>query len=226
MKIRAIFTPLVCLTFGFSCVLMATPAPAAFVTIGAVELADPPPISVVQGATESNTTIIVFPELDNIVLDEDLAVDITTSGTFGTEAQLTPGVIPAGTRVSSRFLHFDPVGTPENPYAAFAAGSVVFTSDRPILGVMVLGPNLSASDAIVGLPGTTYPTGDGSRGLGLVMQDIINITPDQLSVTLAVAAGAGVDQVRVIVAVPEPSTVALLGLAAIGLIAGCRRRRS
>jgi hypothetical protein len=90
---------------------------------------------------------------------------------------------------------------------------------------MVLGPALSASDSIVGLPGTTYPTGDGSRGLGLLPQDIINITADQLSVTLAVAAGAGIDQVRVIVAVPEPNSVALLALTVIGLV-GWRRRRA
>ncbi|MEZ6071639.1 MAG: PEP-CTERM sorting domain-containing protein [Pirellulales bacterium] len=50
------------------------------------------------------------------------------------------------------------------------------------------------------------------------MQDIINITADQLSVTLAVAAGAGVDQVRVIVAIPEPSTIALCGLGIVGLV--------
>jgi hypothetical protein len=225
MRIQGIFAPAVYLALGLLVVVLAAPVSAAFVTIGAVELADPPPLSVVQGATESNTKIITFPELEDVELLADLAVDITTSGTFGLEAQLTPGLIPAGTRVSSFFLHFDPVGTPEDPFSAFAAGSLVFESNRPILGVMVLGPALSASDAIVGLPGTTYPTGDGSRGLGLVPQDIINITADQLSVTLAVAAGAGVDQVRVIVGVPEPNTVALLGLAVIGLVGWRRRTR-
>lgn len=224
MKIQDIYAPLVRLTFGFVIIALAAPVSAAFMTIGAVELADPPPLSVVQGATEDDDTIIAFPELEDIELLVDLAVDITTSGTFGLEAQLTPGVIPAGTKVSSFFMHFDPVGTPEDPFSAFAAGSLVFTSDRPILGVMVLGPALSASDSILGLPGTIYPTGDGSRGLGLVPQDIINITADQLSVTLALAAGAGVDQIRVIVsAIPEPSTFALLGLAVVGLT-GWRRR--
>jgi hypothetical protein len=225
MRIQGIYAPSVSLALGFLVVALAAPVSAAFVTVGSVQLADPPPLSVVQGATESNTTIVTFPELEDVVLLADLAVDITTSGTFGLEAQITPGVIPAGTKVSSRFLHFDPVGTPEDPYSAFAAGSIIFTSDRPILGVMVLGPALSASDSIVGLPGTTYPTGDGSRGLGLLPQDIINITADQLSVTLAVAAGAGIDQVRVIVAVPEPNSVALLALTVIGLV-GWRRRRA
>ncbi|MEZ6071640.1 MAG: hypothetical protein R3C10_15585 [Pirellulales bacterium] len=161
---RFLFAPKLCFLVGALVALIVSPVSAAFMTVGAVQIADPPPTSVVQGATESNTTMIVFSELEDLVLQQDLAVDITTSGTFGTEAQLTPGVIPAGTKVSSRFIHFDPVGTPVDPYSAFAAGSVVFTSDRPILGVMVLGPALSASDAIVGLPGTTYPTGDGSRG--------------------------------------------------------------
>ena len=224
MKARGILAPLVCVTVGLLFVALATPAFADFITIGAVELADPPPLSVVQGATEDDDTIIAFPELEDVELLEDLDVDITTSGTFGLEADLTPGVIPAGTRVSSFFMHFDPVGTPEDPYSAFAAGSLVFESEHPILGVMVLGPALSASDSIVGLPGTTYPSADGSRGLGLVPQDIVNITGDQLSITLAVAAGAGVDQVRVIVGVPEPSTVALLGLAVVGLVGGWRRR--
>src|SRR5262245_44507318 len=49
-------------------------------------------------------------ELQNFTLPSNLAVDITTTGSFASGASVTPGIIPAGTVVNSHAFYFDPAG--------------------------------------------------------------------------------------------------------------------
>lgn len=171
---------------------------AIIATGGAVQQIAPPP-SVDFGALESDTTIFAFEERQCVTLTSDLAVDITTTGTFDEESDLTPGVIPAGTRVSTAFLHADPVGT--DPPPILLEGSVTKSTD--ILGLIVLSRTLDASDSL-GAPGTIYPTGRFGRGLELTAEqaDQITLSADRRTVELRVQTRLHVDQVRIIEACP------------------------
>jgi hypothetical protein len=53
MKRQEIFAPSVCLALGSLVVVLASPVSADFMTIRAVEPADRPPLSVLQGTTKS-----------------------------------------------------------------------------------------------------------------------------------------------------------------------------
>jgi hypothetical protein len=79
---------------------------------------------------------------------------------------------------------------------------------------------LDLSDPVLGNPGTLYPTGLGFRGFDLITNPIL---PDTIlwsgnSVVIVQSNTATImDQLRVIVAVPEPGTIWLSLLAGGGL---------
>ena len=102
---------------------------------------------------QSDTTLFVFPELQDFVLASDLRVNVTDPGTYDCGCTLPFPVprIAAGTEVDSYLVHADPA-TRGIPYFA------VITFDSDILGVMFGGVLLGESDPIVGAPGTLYPT--------------------------------------------------------------------
>lgn len=173
----------------------------------------------------------VFVEKTGLTLGADLAVDIADPGIPGVYSSgdaYAPGVVPAGTRVSSVFVHFD---TPGNNF--FVSDFIVHL-DEDILGVILTDDLLDASDPIVGNGGTTYPTGLDQRGttsdvgggdkvtvgypLDIVSRDVIF----KMSVDVVL------DQVRIITRspVPEPTSFALavLGSVGIGLVRRPRRR--
>jgi hypothetical protein len=140
--------------------LWARPATAGIVsTTGQVDLLSSPPASVKPGQLQSNTDIFAFTEQTDIKLSSAVNVDITSPGTYTTDASLTPGTISAGTSVASYFLHSDP----QNNDSIYD-GSVTFST--PILGVIVLSGTLSNSDVQLGATGTAYPIADTGRGLG------------------------------------------------------------
>ena len=204
------------------CLAVALVASAASAEIVGVtgELAEiEAPPSVVFGQCVSTTEMRVFEEQQDITLTEDLQVTITSAGTYANPEDLTPGVIPAGTVIRSYFLNADP----NSHMSVYFNGSVTFDGD--ILGIMTRQIDLDPSDAITGALGTTYPYGQLSRGLelGAAGSDQIIVESDlrTLTVVRAVASIPG-DQIRVITAVPEPTT---LGLLALGGAALLRRRR-
>jgi hypothetical protein len=163
-----------------------------------------PPASVVPGATESDTDILLFPEATQTMLGAPVAVDISVPGfySFPGSAPFSPGVIPAGATVDSYFLHFDRVSA-----TGFARLSGSATFDCPIVGVIVLTANLDASDASLGRAGTTYPTG-AAPARGLEFEENVTLSADRLtlSVELEIQAGTAgdntVDQIRIITQCP------------------------
>ncbi|HEY3240645.1 MAG TPA: hypothetical protein VGL92_13830, partial [Acidimicrobiia bacterium] len=124
------------------------------------------PSSVLEDAYESETEIRAFDEGQGVTLAAPLAVDITVPGDYAAVDDLTPGTIPAGTRVNSHLLHADPVGSPDPLEPVLVAGAVTF--DTKILGVIILNtiadPNLNNSDGL-GAAATDYPDDLGVRGL-------------------------------------------------------------
>ncbi len=159
-----------------------------------------PPPSVVEGAFESSTDISAFNEKQCFTLPQDVNVDISqTQNSFD---PLTPGTIPAGMVVSSHFMHADSVGSNLNSYST---GFVEFDSD--LLGVILLDNSLDATDNILGLPGTTYPTGFTNRGLELTL---VQFAPDFIGVSFSLdrvtnnwEVTTDVDQIRVITTCTE-----------------------
>ncbi len=196
-------------------------------TTGAV-VVSPAPSDLREGATESNTAILAIHELQDVLLSQSLPLNITIPGTspFGGSANLSPGSLPAGSRVSSYLIHFDSLTN--NSVAA--SGSITF--DSAILGIVALSDTLHATNGLVGLPGVMYPQGD-LRGFELVQQpggsggglDSLTLSADRRTVSFDLQNVEAVDQMRLITAiVPEPSTLALFAVGT-GMLLRMRRRR-
>lgn len=120
--------------------------------------------------------------------------------------------LAAGTRISSHYLVFDP--------ARFTTIGGTVTFDRPILGVIFRGRELSASDFLSN-PLVTY-LNPGSRGFEF--GDILGISGN--TVRFDVKAQTPGDSFRVITAaaVPEPSSWAMLIVGFIMVGVASRRR--
>ena len=167
-------------------------------TTGAIMEIAPPP-SVELDVLESNSTIFAFTEMIGLSLGKDLAVDITSPGSYSEPGDLTPGLIAAKTVVDVYFLHFDPVTG-----LVILSGSITF--DQDIVGVIVLSDSLDATDRSLGFPGTAYPTGLTTRGLefGGVNSDFITLSEDLRTISIDRQATTGMDQIRIITAIPAP----------------------
>ncbi len=161
---------------------------------GAVQLIPAPP-SVQQGALESDTQIRFFSERRGVALSNGVGVDANAPGTYSSLAALTPGTVSAGTIVDSYYLHADPVGV--GSVVQLQAGSVTFSTD--VLGLIVLDPGLTASDAALGAPGTLYPPGGRALEVGNPTDTAI-LSADRRTVTLHLSNTGATDDVRVITA--------------------------
>ena len=176
---------------GFT--LVATAAEVS--SSGAVQLIPAPP-SVQQGALKSDTQIQLFSERRGVSLANGVAVDITSPGSYTSTASLTSGTIPAATLVDSYYLHADPVGISQN-IVQKQAGAVTFPT--PVLGVIVLDPELAGSDAALGGSGTLYPATGRELDLGSPTDTAI-LSADSRTLTLRLSNSGGTDDVRVITA--------------------------
>ena len=119
--------------------------------------------SVQFGALQSDDHMFAFDEQQNVKLAAALPVDISQPGQYGPDCNcdpLTPGTIPAGSYVSSLFVHADPPGG--DPPSCWTRPS----TRRRTVGIEVCGPakpsvcgdnrGLDRSDAVLGAPGTSY----------------------------------------------------------------------
>lgn len=158
-----------------------------------------PPASVEFGALQSATKMFAFNERQCVRLTEPLRVDITQPGTVDAAGDLSPGVIPAGTLVSSQFVHVDAPGTKTR---ISLSGSV--TTNTRILGIIVGLQTLNASD-FLGAPGTDYPTGKFGRQLEFHSGDTVTLSANRRHVTITVNNRWHADQVRIITACPHPA---------------------
>ncbi len=199
-------------------------------TTGAVTSLFFTPLFLDLGELESNIFISEIAEQKNVQLNSALAVDISLPSTVPSSisVNLTPGVVAAGTRVDSYLLHFDPIGTPSQPLAL--SGSVTFS--LPVLGIEVLTTSLNSTDTVLGIPGAFYPIGEVNRGLelsvglvGIETFDGITLSLDRKTVSVILSTQLSLDQVRVITAVPEPSSLTQFGIGAVGLAGGVFLRR-
>jgi PEP-CTERM motif len=209
---------------GFLCGTIAV-SPSAFADIvstsGEVQLISPP-ASAKLGELTSDSTIFGFRERNNVLLAGDLAVDGTGAGTF---VGPVGGSVLAGTRVASYLFHSNTAsnlgsGTSLN-------GSVTFGTD--ILGIIFSRALLNGTDDLLGFPSTIYPSGDPDSGwrelespgnvaaCGLNTNDCVSVSADLHTLNFLWSTGQYIDEMRVVTAVPEPSSLALAVLALLAL---------
>ena len=111
-------------------------------------------------------------------------------------------------------------------------GNITFQQEE-IIGLILSGTNLNITDPILGFSGTSYPTGinpnfRGVNGLNEPNDIITLIDNHNLGIHVRTV---GLDQMRIITTptsapIPEPTTIALLGIGLAGLAgAEVRRRR-
>lgn len=163
-----------------------------------------------MGLVQSNSEVFVLPEGQAQTLVEPLPVNMTSPGIVRSSQELTSDLIPAGERVRCFLLQFRPLNRQSDdvrpPTATLDAeelervtGSITF--DRPVLGAIVLGDALRASDGRFSKRGGQVPQkGRALELFGTPRDDVISLSDDRRTVTLDLAAfGLFVDQVRVIV---------------------------
>jgi hypothetical protein len=197
-------------------------------TSGDVMIIAPPP-SAVRGALEDNKFDKVFAEQSSLVLPSDVAVDVTNTNAVDERADLSPGLVPAGTVIDSYLLHSDIVGY--GPIRQFK-GTVTF--DTEILGVIVQATGLYATDKLLGSSTTKYlpPNvyrgfeGPGFPATADIVRDTLQLSADFRTVTFEFRTGEMLDEARIITrartnsgVVPEPSTACLAAnsLLSVGL---------
>jgi len=124
---------------------------------GTVELIAPPP-SVEFDKIENATQIWYFIERENYTLPSDVTVDISVPGAYSGNFTKTSSTIPAGTCVNSMFLFYDVPGTARSDTSGWIRMS------NKILGIICVNNSLNKTDAVLGRPGTIYPTNKNNRG--------------------------------------------------------------
>ena len=144
---------------------------------GDIRLLPSPPISLELGALTSDTDLFLFAEARGHTLLRDLTVNLSQPGDYfpdtiperdQTWAALGPGIIPAGTRVDTYYVHYDN----ETYNETFSwrryrncigqhrvSGRVTFR--KPVLGIVMRAggrrnAHLRQADREFGLPGVDY----------------------------------------------------------------------
>lgn len=175
---------------------------------GAFEFAPPWPRP--MGLVQSDSKIFVLPEGYAQTVETPIAVNITDAGTYKKFSQLTDTTIAAGTRVKSFLLQFRPVdrddggrrAKPKRPASALLkriVGEITF--DQPVIGIVVRGDDLRATDRMFSKRGGQVPQkGRALELFGSPRDDVITFSEDRRTIKLDLAAFAIFsDQVRVIV---------------------------
>lgn len=156
--------------------------------------------------------LMLFPERLNYSLPEDLALNLTEPGNYRmlgaraveayysevsvekqarekiVESTIVQGHVSQGTVVNSYLVHLD------SPVALHQAKGRVRFKNR-ILGVIVSGPDLNRSDAILGNVDTVYESSHGRR----TENDLVRISSDRHQVFLNFEVVGFIDQVRIVV---------------------------
>jgi len=187
----------------------------------------PAPASVFEGALESNTNAFVFREQANFTLGQNLTVDASNVGAQvfpDGSGTAVPGIIPSGTPVDSFLVHFDAVGQPT--IAQVVQWALTFNPADQILGLIYNDATLDASD-FLGAAGTAYPTGVQFRGTTGTLEGTDDILFNAINDVVSMqSVTVEVDQIRIVlVAIPEPTSMMLATMAAIGGIVLTRVRR-
>lgn len=200
--------------FVSAAALVSSIAQASIIASGGDVTVIAPPPSMALGALESNTTTHAWNEVSTFTLTAPLSVNATLPGTYSSVGSLTPGVIPAGTVVSSHYLYSDPVASSAALYQGF------MDFDQPVIGIIVLRSELNASDWL-GAPGTIYAD-NVARGMEVVSNEFFFLSVSTFRVGFQFNTTSATDDIRVITLVPAPGAVGAFACASLW---AARRRR-
>lgn len=201
---------------------------SAFLIIGAMDsqaeivMLDAPfdkiaaPNSVAEGALESDSLFRVFDEKQGVTIAASLGL---AAGTY-----------------NSYFIHFDKTSSSSNDFTLDPATNPTITFSDNIVAIFAKDSDLDDSDGVFGSMTTTYVASSVQdlRGAGTINgegNDNFSDSGDSLASAIGTKVftldklrlvGTGVDQIRIVTAVPEPSSLALFGFAMFGL---ARRRK-
>src|SRR4051812_23452968 len=146
-----------------ACLIGVPPANAGIISSFKVTQVSPPVGGVKPGATTTSPDPIVFQEIANGIMPSNILVDALITGDFTTrpvvsggiiDANLVPGVIPAGTPYDSYFFHFDPGTGASGGYPSTGAIPAEIKFSTQILGLQLFGVG-------AGSPTLTGRLGDG-----------------------------------------------------------------
>lgn len=196
--------------------LVSTSEASILFTSGDVFERNTPPSSVLIGEFEHNNRARIFFETTQKLTSRQM-VDIMFDGVYSDNTDFPQGFIPRNTNVSSYYLMSDPLDNGPKNYS----GSVTFTT--AILGIIVNGNRLNNTQYLAA-PGTAYPTEGRSAELN-GNSDVIAYFSGANTVFIDWRTSGSQDAIRILTAVPEPGTTALLGLGFAGIAALRLRRR-
>ena len=201
-------------------VLAAFPAYGSIIYFsGAVTVLPTAPASVLPTDMSSDSSIFVFSEQQGVTLTAPVDAALTSPGLWTCCSGLPYGAIPAGVTVNSYLMVASPVTNQDDQLFRDFQGSITFSSDEKILGVIIGYANIAGTDGMLGAPGTMYPPGTYRYG-GLEHTDTVVLSPTMETVYVNFHIFAGnLDMIRILTATPEPADFVLLGsgLVALGL---------
>lgn len=184
---------------------------------GAVEVTNAPP-SLRNDAFQSSEYIRIFLERERYV--DELEVNAVRLGTYNAYADFSDRTIRPYAGVRSFLIHYDQVGNS----AERLGGSITF--EQPILGVIGRSRTLEATDPEFGAVGTLYPTVREGRQVEYDRpddHDFFRLEPDGRTIYAFMQVTTKFDQIRVITAVPEPTTAILI--TATLIVSACIRQQ-
>lgn len=217
-----------CFLLSLAALALSVPAHATLVgtSYQLGDILNPPP-SVLPGQFTNNSFIIMFEERTGLILTKPLALDATTQNiTYTSKTQLTPGLVPAGTKINSYYVHADVT----DAKVKFPTQFISFSQEEVILGLIVQTTTIEQTSPIVGAPNTKYDTNQLSIGLHFAPtgKDTIQMVPYSttsptntvnLSEIVTNADPTDFRLITEIVTIPAASHNVLLGsLAGLGIL--------
>ncbi|MCP4787018.1 MAG: FecR domain-containing protein [Fuerstiella sp.] len=175
-------------------------------TTGSIRFVSPGP-DFHPGNYEDNEHIVVFPERSAFIPEEVIRVDMVDPGEYAKSAYDEKPELPPGRRLTSYLLQLDAYPEGKNPNRRRSVrGQITFAN--PIAGVITMNRLLKESEAIVGLPGVSYPSprtieprpeGDERPGF-----DSLILAADRRTLFVELQENPGhLDQVRVLIEAEE-----------------------
>lgn len=199
------------------------------------------PVSFSDFLSPQNTNAVIFEEASGLELLTEYGANISASGLYQSDAELTPAQIASGTIISSFILYHD---APNNIGAA--TGSVTFLGT--IVGISVISfsqlvPNIYVTSGYE-LSDSLFDTTSDRVYLSQDLHTVafcskVDGATDGMRILLSSDGGVASTEgganpfadncttTAVVAGVPEPSTIALIGAALLSLFGfGMMRRRA
>lgn len=164
---------------------------------GDIRCLDHPPKSVAVDDFEHNDEMYLMLEQSDLVVDQEIYADRNSKGEDASKHGNSNMQIPAGSRVTSYLLHYDPTTRSGNDPFHRVSGTITFRS--PIECVFLNPIGLFESDQRFGTKGTVYYRGERlAANRAVEDSDMVSFSPDGRTLILSLQANSSADQIRII----------------------------